>query len=85
MDFVYIMCGMGAWCVSFSLSPCCRSLQQLLDYDGDDVEETFCLNFAVSQRKCPEGMGYQIQKNRSRAMLTECNETLWITDQERAH
>uniref|UniRef100_A0A6Q2XRN0 HECT domain-containing protein n=1 Tax=Esox lucius TaxID=8010 RepID=A0A6Q2XRN0_ESOLU len=25
-----------------------RSLQQLLDYEGDDVEETFCLNFAVS-------------------------------------
>uniref|UniRef100_A0A8C6TRC0 HECT and RLD domain containing E3 ubiquitin protein ligase 3 n=1 Tax=Neogobius melanostomus TaxID=47308 RepID=A0A8C6TRC0_9GOBI len=25
-----------------------RSLQQLLDYDGNDVEETFLLNFAVS-------------------------------------
>uniref|UniRef100_A0A667ZVT8 HECT and RLD domain containing E3 ubiquitin protein ligase 3 n=1 Tax=Myripristis murdjan TaxID=586833 RepID=A0A667ZVT8_9TELE len=26
-----------------------RSLQQLLDYDGDDVEETFCLNFAITR------------------------------------
>uniref|UniRef100_A0A6Q2YKZ0 HECT domain-containing protein n=1 Tax=Esox lucius TaxID=8010 RepID=A0A6Q2YKZ0_ESOLU len=26
-----------------------RSLQQLLDYEGDDVEETFCLNFAVTR------------------------------------
>ncbi len=26
----------------------CRSLQQLLDYEGGDVEETFLLNFAVS-------------------------------------
>lgn len=24
-----------------------RSLQQLLDYPGEDVEETFCLNFTV--------------------------------------
>ncbi|KAM4603972.1 putative E3 ubiquitin-protein ligase HERC3 isoform 4-T4 [Polymixia lowei] len=26
-----------------------RSLQQLLDYDGDDVEEIFCLNFAITR------------------------------------
>ncbi|KAG5848169.1 hypothetical protein ANANG_G00095600 [Anguilla anguilla] len=26
-----------------------RSLQQLLDYEGDDVEETFCLNFAITR------------------------------------
>uniref|UniRef100_A0A3Q3WFA5 HECT domain-containing protein n=1 Tax=Mola mola TaxID=94237 RepID=A0A3Q3WFA5_MOLML len=26
-----------------------RSLQQLLDYDGDDVEETFLLNFAITR------------------------------------
>ncbi|XP_036373044.1 probable E3 ubiquitin-protein ligase HERC3 isoform X1 [Megalops cyprinoides] len=26
-----------------------RSLQQLLDYQGDDVEETFCLNFAITR------------------------------------
>ncbi|KAI1887409.1 hypothetical protein AGOR_G00190000 [Albula goreensis] len=26
-----------------------RSLQQLLDYDGEDVEETFCLNFAITR------------------------------------
>ncbi|KAK6494153.1 putative E3 ubiquitin-protein ligase HERC3 isoform X1 [Huso huso] len=26
-----------------------RSLQQLLDYPGDDVEETFCLNFAIAR------------------------------------
>ncbi|KAJ8000715.1 hypothetical protein DPEC_G00183230 [Dallia pectoralis] len=26
-----------------------RSLQQLLDYEGGDVEETFCLNFAVTR------------------------------------
>ena len=25
-----------------------RSLQQLLDYDGDDVEDVFCLNFQVT-------------------------------------
>lgn len=25
----------------------CRSMQQLLDYPEDDVEETFCLNFTV--------------------------------------
>lgn len=24
-----------------------RSLQELLDYAGDDIEETFCLNFTV--------------------------------------
>uniref|UniRef100_A0A8C5ACX0 HECT and RLD domain containing E3 ubiquitin protein ligase 3 n=1 Tax=Gadus morhua TaxID=8049 RepID=A0A8C5ACX0_GADMO len=28
-----------------------RSLQQLLDHDGDDVEEVFCLNFAVSETR----------------------------------
>uniref|UniRef100_A0A8C5B9B2 HECT and RLD domain containing E3 ubiquitin protein ligase 3 n=1 Tax=Gadus morhua TaxID=8049 RepID=A0A8C5B9B2_GADMO len=26
-----------------------RSLQQLLDHDGDDVEEVFCLNFAITR------------------------------------
>ncbi|XP_022540214.2 probable E3 ubiquitin-protein ligase HERC3 isoform X2 [Astyanax mexicanus] len=26
-----------------------RSLQQLLDYEGDDIEETFCLNFAITR------------------------------------
>uniref|UniRef100_A0AAR2KZP6 HECT domain-containing protein n=1 Tax=Pygocentrus nattereri TaxID=42514 RepID=A0AAR2KZP6_PYGNA len=26
-----------------------RSLQQLLDYEGDDVEEAFCLNFAITR------------------------------------
>ncbi|XP_061102038.1 probable E3 ubiquitin-protein ligase HERC3 isoform X1 [Conger conger] len=26
-----------------------RSLQQLLDYEGDDVEETFCLNFGITR------------------------------------
>ncbi|MBN3297180.1 HERC3 ligase, partial [Amia calva] len=26
-----------------------RSLQQLLDYPGEDVEETFCLNFAITR------------------------------------
>ncbi|XP_063074747.1 probable E3 ubiquitin-protein ligase HERC3 isoform X2 [Engraulis encrasicolus] len=26
-----------------------RSLQQLLDYDGDDIEDTFCLNFAITR------------------------------------
>ncbi|KAF7667572.1 hypothetical protein LDENG_00055490 [Lucifuga dentata] len=26
-----------------------RSLQQLLDYEGSDVEETFCLNFAITR------------------------------------
>uniref|UniRef100_A0A6Q2X9Z2 HECT domain-containing protein n=1 Tax=Esox lucius TaxID=8010 RepID=A0A6Q2X9Z2_ESOLU len=26
-----------------------RSLQQLLDYEGDDVEETFCLNFVTRE------------------------------------
>ncbi|XP_015200074.1 probable E3 ubiquitin-protein ligase HERC3 isoform X1 [Lepisosteus oculatus] len=26
-----------------------RSLQQLLDYQGDDVEESFCLNFAITR------------------------------------
>lgn len=25
----------------------CRSMQQLLDYPEDDIEETFCLNFTV--------------------------------------
>lgn len=29
----------------------CRSMQQLLDYPEDDVEETFCLNFTVSRKK----------------------------------
>lgn len=24
-----------------------RSLQELLDYPGEDIEETFCLNFTV--------------------------------------
>lgn len=32
----------------FLISAPFRSLQQLLDYDGDDIEDTFCLNFAVS-------------------------------------
>lgn len=36
--------------VSLSLS---RSLQQLLDHEEDDVEETFCLNFAVSPHRAP--------------------------------
>ncbi|XP_062378987.1 probable E3 ubiquitin-protein ligase HERC3 isoform X1 [Sardina pilchardus] len=26
-----------------------RSLQHLLDYEGDDIEETFCLNFAITR------------------------------------
>uniref|UniRef100_A0A3B3SXT5 HECT and RLD domain containing E3 ubiquitin protein ligase 3 n=1 Tax=Paramormyrops kingsleyae TaxID=1676925 RepID=A0A3B3SXT5_9TELE len=26
-----------------------RSLQQLLDYEGDDIEDTFCLNFAITR------------------------------------
>lgn len=26
-----------------------RSLQQLLDYEGDDIEEAFCLNFAITR------------------------------------
>uniref|UniRef100_A0A673X224 HECT and RLD domain containing E3 ubiquitin protein ligase 3 n=1 Tax=Salmo trutta TaxID=8032 RepID=A0A673X224_SALTR len=30
-----------------------RSLQQLLDHEEDDVEETFCLNFAVSPHRAP--------------------------------
>uniref|UniRef100_A0A674ITA9 HECT-type E3 ubiquitin transferase n=1 Tax=Terrapene triunguis TaxID=2587831 RepID=A0A674ITA9_9SAUR len=35
-----------------------RSLQQLLDYPGDDVEETFCLNFTI----CRESYGVTEQK-----------------------
>ncbi|KAL6079784.1 hypothetical protein STEG23_023425 [Scotinomys teguina] len=35
-----------------------RSLQELLDYPGDDVEETFCLNFTV----CRESYGVIKQK-----------------------
>ena len=46
-------------CQALCLTPCCRSfppplarsLQQLLDHDGDDVEEVFCLNFAVSETR----------------------------------
>uniref|UniRef100_A0A8C7N6K8 HECT and RLD domain containing E3 ubiquitin protein ligase 3 n=1 Tax=Oncorhynchus kisutch TaxID=8019 RepID=A0A8C7N6K8_ONCKI len=30
-----------------------RSLQQLLDHEEDDIEETFCLNFAVSPHRGP--------------------------------
>lgn len=29
-----------------------RSLQQLLDYTEDDLEETFCLNFTVRTLNC---------------------------------
>uniref|UniRef100_A0A803WCS5 HECT-type E3 ubiquitin transferase n=1 Tax=Ficedula albicollis TaxID=59894 RepID=A0A803WCS5_FICAL len=36
-----------------------RSLQQLLDYPGEDVEETFCLNFTI----CRESYGVTEQKN----------------------
>uniref|UniRef100_A0A670K4Q7 HECT and RLD domain containing E3 ubiquitin protein ligase 3 n=1 Tax=Podarcis muralis TaxID=64176 RepID=A0A670K4Q7_PODMU len=36
-----------------------RSLQQLLDYPGDDVEETFCLYFTM----CRESYGVAEQKN----------------------
>uniref|UniRef100_A0A673N6U2 Probable E3 ubiquitin-protein ligase HERC3 n=1 Tax=Sinocyclocheilus rhinocerous TaxID=307959 RepID=A0A673N6U2_9TELE len=32
----------------YMCSPVCRSLQQLLEYEGD-VEETFCLNFAITR------------------------------------
>ncbi|XP_062963461.1 probable E3 ubiquitin-protein ligase HERC3 isoform X1 [Cynocephalus volans] len=35
-----------------------RSLQQLLDYPGEDVEETFCLNFTI----CRESYGVIEQK-----------------------
>uniref|UniRef100_A0A8C0IPH8 HECT-type E3 ubiquitin transferase n=1 Tax=Chelonoidis abingdonii TaxID=106734 RepID=A0A8C0IPH8_CHEAB len=35
-----------------------RSLQQLLDYPGNDVEETFCLNFTI----CRESYGVTEQK-----------------------
>uniref|UniRef100_A0A8B9NSE5 HECT-type E3 ubiquitin transferase n=1 Tax=Apteryx owenii TaxID=8824 RepID=A0A8B9NSE5_APTOW len=36
-----------------------RSLQQLLDYPGEDVEETFCLNFTI----CRESYGVTEEKN----------------------
>ncbi|XP_025053063.1 probable E3 ubiquitin-protein ligase HERC3 isoform X4 [Alligator sinensis] len=36
-----------------------RSLQQLLDYPGEDVEEMFCLNFTI----CRESYGVTEQKN----------------------
>uniref|UniRef100_A0A8B9EEK2 HECT-type E3 ubiquitin transferase n=1 Tax=Anser cygnoides TaxID=8845 RepID=A0A8B9EEK2_ANSCY len=36
-----------------------RSLQQLLDYPGEDIEETFCLNFTI----CRESYGVTEQKN----------------------
>lgn len=38
-------------CVIYLFSFLChivvRSLQELLDYPGEDIEETFCLNFTV--------------------------------------
>ena len=38
-------------CVIYLFSFLChtviRSLQELLDYPGEDIEETFCLNFMV--------------------------------------
>ncbi|OXB72100.1 UNVERIFIED_CONTAM: hypothetical protein H355_012400 [Colinus virginianus] len=36
-----------------------RSLQQLLDYPGEDIEETFCLNFTI----CRESYGVTQHKN----------------------
>uniref|UniRef100_A0A669QEJ1 HECT-type E3 ubiquitin transferase n=1 Tax=Phasianus colchicus TaxID=9054 RepID=A0A669QEJ1_PHACC len=36
-----------------------RSLQQLLDYPGEDIEETFCLNFTI----CRESYGVTEHKN----------------------
>lgn len=32
---------------SFLHNSMIRSLQELLDYPGEDIEETFCLNFTV--------------------------------------
>ncbi|XP_074849705.1 putative E3 ubiquitin-protein ligase HERC3 isoform X1 [Carettochelys insculpta] len=49
-----------------------RSLQQLLDYPGDDVEETFCLNFTICRERygvteqkklVPEGDKIAVQKD----------------------
>ena len=33
--------------ISFLCQSVIRSLQELLDYPGEDIEETFCLNFTV--------------------------------------
>lgn len=40
-----------------------RGLQQLLDYDGDDVDEAFCLNFEVSRDVFGQIKHFELIKN----------------------
>ncbi|XP_056291834.1 probable E3 ubiquitin-protein ligase HERC4 [Pseudoliparis swirei] len=50
-----------------------RSLQQLLDYTGDDLEETFCLNFTITEENYGATEVLELVRNGEDVNVTKSN------------
>ncbi|KAF7994791.1 hypothetical protein HCN44_004263 [Aphidius gifuensis] len=55
-----------------------KSLQNLLDYNDDDFEEVFCLNFQVSREAFGEQRVYELIKNGSNVPVTNENKKEFV-------
>lgn len=55
-----------------------RGLQSLLDYDGDDVEDVFCLDFSAVYESWGERKTHELLPNGSTIEVTSSNKQEYV-------
>ena len=55
-----------------------KGLKQLLDYDGDDVEELFCLSFEIMWKELGEERRLELKENGSNIAVTSLNKEEYV-------